>query len=81
MYYVYLLRSIKDSRYYIGYTNDLRRRFLEHNTGQSKSTKHRGPFELLYYEAYPNQKSAMNREQRLKQFKNAFRELIKRVLL
>jgi len=80
MFYVYLLKSKKDNQYYIGFTEDLRRRFLEHNSGNNLSTKHRIPFELVYYEAYPNKKSALIRERRLKQFKNAYRELLKRIL-
>jgi putative endonuclease len=79
MYYVYLLKSLKDEKYYIGYTNDLRRRLTEHNTGQNKSTKHRQPFELVYYEAYSQEASARLRERRLKQFKNAYKELTGRI--
>ncbi len=79
MYYVYLLKSQKDNKYYIDYTSDLKKRFNGHNSGSNKSTKHRKPFKLLYYEAYESKKLTMQRERRLKQFKNAYKELIKRV--
>lgn len=62
MYYVYVLESLKDERLYIGSTNDLKRRFLEHNAGKSFSTKSRIPFKLLYYEAYLHKEEAFERE-------------------
>lgn len=40
MHYLYILKSLKDSKLYIGQTSDLRKRLAEHNTGQNKSTKH-----------------------------------------
>lgn len=79
MFYVYVLKSLKDSNFYIGCTNDLRRRFREHNMGVSKSTRDRVPFELVYYEAYKSLNDARRREARLKGFKNAYKELIKRL--
>jgi putative endonuclease len=79
MYYVYILKSKKDSKHYIGYTNDLRRRLDEHNNGKSKSTKHRIPFELIYYEAYAIKSSAIRREKKLKKFKNSYSRLMKRI--
>ena len=49
--YVYVLRSLKDGNNYVGYTNDLRRRFAEHEAGNVLSTAARRPFKLIYYEA------------------------------
>ena len=51
MYYVYVLKSLKDGDLYTGSTNNLKRRFEEHNLGKEKSTRYRRPFELIYYEA------------------------------
>ena len=65
-FYTYILRSIKDKRLYTGYTGDLRKRFTEHNTGKNFSTKNRGPFELIYYEACINEDDAKAREKFLK---------------
>ena len=47
--------------------------------GVSKSTRDRVPFELVYYEAYKSLNDARRREARLKGFKNAYKELIKRL--
>lgn len=54
MYYVYVLRSKKDKKLYIGYTPNLRNRIKKHNRREIMSTKGRVPFELIYYEAYKN---------------------------
>ncbi len=66
MYYTYLLESLKDSGWYIGYTNDLKKRFLEHSKGRVTSTKNRLPIKLIYYEAYLNRLDAKKREVFLK---------------
>jgi len=66
MYYVYVLKSAKDSRIYTGFTSNLRRRIFEHNQGLVESTRNRQPLELIYYEAYKNEQDARNREQYLK---------------
>ena len=66
MFYVYILKSLRDNELYIGYTADLRRRFVEHNTGKASSTARRRPFVLIYYEAYQSKDDAMKREQMLK---------------
>ena len=79
MYYVYVLRSNKDGKHYIGYTNDLKRRFEEHNQGNNLSTRNRIPFELIYYEAYTHKSLAIRRENKLKEFKNSYTQLFKRI--
>ena len=66
MYYTYVLQSKKDYKLYTGYTNDLRKRFKEHNEGKSKYTKGRGPYSLIYYEACLNESDARSRELYLK---------------
>ncbi len=65
-FYVYILQSLKDKKRYIGYTNDLKRRLEEHNSGKNISTKHRTPLKLVYYEACLNQEDAKRREQYFK---------------
>lgn len=62
MYSVYILQSLKDNKTYVGYTNDFERRFKEHNSGQSKSTKHRNPFKLLFKEEFESISEAKKRE-------------------
>ncbi len=65
-YYTYIIKSLKDNKFYTGITEDLRKRFNEHNKGVVFSTKGRGPFQLIYYEACLNQKDAYAREKFLK---------------
>ena len=79
MYYVYLIKNKKDNKNYIGFTQDLRKRLLQHNQKLSKSTNPRIPFVLVYYEAYASIKDARDRERKLKQFKNSYTELKKRI--
>ena len=62
MYFVYVLQSLLDNRTYVGYTNNLERRFKEHNSGKSKSTKYRVPFKLLFKEEFSSSEEAMKRE-------------------
>ena len=66
MFYVYVLKSKKDGKLYIGFTLDLRLRLQEHHNGKVKSTCYRRPLELIYYEAYKNEKIARKREKQLK---------------
>ncbi|MFH1867016.1 MAG: GIY-YIG nuclease family protein [Patescibacteria group bacterium] len=79
MFYFYLLRSNKDLKFYLGSTNDLKRRLNEHNIGKVFSTKLRKPFELIYYEAYKNEKDARMREHNLKLRANALNQLKRRL--
>lgn len=66
MYYTYVIQSEKDKRFYTGFTRDLRNRLKEHNSGKVASTKNRGPFALIYYEACLNEQDAIARERYLK---------------
>jgi len=68
MYYTYILKSKKDGNYYTGYTKDLKLRFEEHCKGKVKSTKHRLPVKLIYYEACLKQQDATHREKYLKTY-------------
>ena len=79
MFYVYILKSKKDNNFYIGSTNDLKRRINEHNSGLVFSTKSRMPFELVYYEAYKSESDARNREKSLELRSRAFAQLKKRI--
>ncbi|MCX6763394.1 MAG: GIY-YIG nuclease family protein [Candidatus Moranbacteria bacterium] len=81
MYYVYILKSEKDKKLYIGYTDNLKIRFGEHTRGEVESTKHRRPMTLFYYEAYYDKKLAQQRENKLKDFGSAYSGLIKRLNL
>ena len=79
MYYFYLLKSKKDKRFYLGWTNDLKRRIIEHNRGLVISTKPRRPFEIVYYEAYKSRDDAKRREKSLKLYAKSWGQLKKRI--
>ena len=78
MFFVYILRSKFDDGYYIGYTSDLNERIREHNSGKTKSLKHRLPLELLYSEEYESKRDAKAREAQIKSWKggDAFKNLL-----
>jgi putative endonuclease len=63
MYYVYVLYSKKSNRLYTGYTQDLKKRFLEHNQGSGGSyTSKNRPFLLVFYEAFVAKEDAIKQE-------------------
>ena len=66
MFYVYLLHSARDDGFYIGFSTDLKRRLSQHTRGASFATKSRGPWKLIYYEAYTEREDAEGREKFLK---------------
>ena len=70
MYYTYILKSISSERYYIGQTSDLVLRLKRHNENLVKSTKNRGPWEIVYSEEYEIRSEAMQRERYLKSLKS-----------
>ena len=78
MFYVYILRSLKDEKYYIGSTSNVESRLAYHNFGKQRSTKNRIPFELVYFESYPTKSEALKREKQIKSYKGgvAFKRLI-----
>jgi putative endonuclease len=65
-YSVYVLYSLRDGRLYIGSTADIARRLADHNRGKVKSTKHRRPFKLVYYEEFELKSAALIRGRELK---------------
>ena len=77
-YFVYILKSLKDQRYYIGSTSDVIKRLEYHNAGKNKSTKHRAPFILVYQENLSDKSLALKRELQIKSYKGgeAFKKLI-----
>ena len=65
-YFVYVLLSLKDKRFYVGYTENVEKRLLEHEQGRVTSTKYRKPLKLLHYEFFANKADAKAREVFLK---------------
>ena len=66
MFYVYVLHSETDQGLYIGFSANLRRRIAEHQKGLAFATAFRGPWRLIYYEAYLDERDAQGRERFLK---------------
>jgi len=65
-YYVYVLRSQSDGKFYTGYTKNILKRLEEHNSGYVASTMKRRPFVLVYWEGCLSSKDATKREKYLK---------------
>ncbi len=78
MYFVYVLKSEKDKKFYIGITNNIEKRLKQHNDGNNFSTKYRKPFILVYYEIKENRQEARKREKFLKS--GCGRELVKQLI-
>ncbi len=65
MFYVYILAEESSGDLYTGYTNDLKRRVVEHNAGKNRSTKNKH-WHCIYYEACTHEEDARRRERYLK---------------
>ena len=82
MYYVYILYSLKDRKFYTGKTTDLCKRIEKHNKGLVRSTKNRKPLVLVHCEVFKSGKEAFLREKELKypsagRFKKELRRKLK----
>lgn len=66
MYFIYVLKSKKDTNFYVGKTKNLKERLEEHKNGNVPSTRNRRPFDLVYCEVSRNVKDATHREVYLK---------------
>jgi len=62
MYYLYISKSLKDNKGYIGVTKDIKKRLQEHNSGKVKSTKHRRPFMIIHTEEFKTLSEARKKE-------------------
>jgi putative endonuclease len=62
MHYIYILQSLKDTNLYIGCTNDIKKRFAQHQKGEVRSTKARLPLKLIYTEKYDDVYEAFRTE-------------------
>lgn len=78
MYFVYILKSGKDSGYYIGQTEDIEKRIVKHNKGRVRSTKSRLPVVLIKTEQFLTRGEARKRENYLKRLKggNEFHKIL-----
>ncbi len=69
MAYVYILKSTKSDRYYVGSTTDIEKRLKHHLGGHTHSTKRFGGLELVFKQEYESIKEARRIESKLKRFK------------
>ena len=78
MYYTYILASLKDNSYYVGSTSDIKQRLSYHNTGKSRYTKRKMPWNLIYSEEFLSLSLARKRELVIKSWKS--RKAIERLM-
>jgi putative endonuclease len=66
IYFTYVLVSEMDKSWYIGYSSNLEKRLIDHNSGKTITTNRKKPWKILYYEASFNKEDAIAREKYLK---------------
>lgn len=76
--YVYIIQSTKNNMYYIGSTLDTNNRLQEHNSGEVKATKNKGPWNLRFSQQYNTIKEARQIEYKLKKLKS--RKIIEKII-
>ena len=69
MYWVYILRSKSNNKFYVGCTDNIIRRVKEHNLGLSKYTKGKGPWVIIYPDEFKSLSDARKREKQIKSWK------------
>lgn len=79
-FFVYILKSDKTNRFYIGYTCNIESRVKRHNGKRVISTRHGVPWRLVYFETLKTERDAIFRERQIKSYKSgkAFKRLIYR---
>lgn len=75
--YLYILAT-RNNHYYIGSTNNLKRRLIEHKSGKTKSLKKLLQFNLVFYKKYSSAIKSRKAEIRLKKFKS--RKIIEKII-
>ncbi len=75
---VYILQSSANGRYYIGSTNNLERRLIEHTSGKSTYTRLTRPYKLVFSQQFESLMEARKVEYRLKKFKS--RRIIEKII-
>ena len=78
MYYVYILK-LNSGKFYIGYTQNIKRRLAEHRVKKTYFVGREKNFKLVYFEAFNDIDLAKQRERKLKQYGAAYKELLKRI--
>ena len=78
MTFVYILKSLKNGKYYIGHTDNVYNRLEEHNRGKTFSIKNSIPFEIKFSQEFSTKAHAMKIEKKLKTWKN--KEILERII-
>jgi putative endonuclease len=78
---MYIIQSVKNGGYYIGSCGNIEKRLCDHNSNQTRSTKHKGPFELVCKESFDTKTAAIKREKQVKRYKGGrfFKKLVNNV--
>jgi putative endonuclease len=66
LYYVYAIKSLTRNYIYVGLTNNIERRILQHNKGENRTTKAYMPFIMIYSEKFETRNDARTKERYLK---------------
>ena len=74
MFFVYILKSLKDGKFYTGSTGNIKDRLQRHYEGRVKSTRNRRPLKLVYFEKFDNRSEAVKREMYLKSLEGGARK-------
>jgi putative endonuclease len=69
-FFLYILQSQKDVRYYVGISKDIKTRLDQHNRGVGKFTRSKRPWRLMYTEEYNTRPEAARREKQIKNQKS-----------
>ena len=70
LFFTYIIESELNGRWYIGYSENVLNRIVQHNTGRNKSTKNKGPWKLIFERGFESRLEANRFELKLKSLKN-----------
>ena len=70
MFYLYILYSSKLDRFYVGHTENIELRLIQHNNGISAFTSKANDWTLVYKESFPTRENAHKREREIKKKKS-----------
>ncbi|MFW9596417.1 MAG: GIY-YIG nuclease family protein [Paludibacter sp.] len=75
-YFVYIIQSDKDKTFYKGFTEDIEKRLIQHNNGESRYTSRKTPWKLVYLKEFNTKKEALIFEKKIKRYNAIFLQKI-----